>query len=307
MKKFINKDRNYKQIEAYTDLALEEREKFEKNVEIEGVAVKKTHNRELKMTTTLVNIQTAKGADIMGKPKGHYITMETVYIKEADEEKQARIIEELVKNINILIRANVGKKGKVLVVGLGNSQATPDALGPRTVSMVEVKDNIYCIAPGVLAQTGMETQSIIKGIVKEMKPDLILAIDSLAARSTRRVTTTIQLTDTGIKPGSGVGNHRAGLDRENLGTTVIAIGVPMVVNSVTIVNDTMNKLINLLSQAESKNCLSDMFGEFSEEEKYQLFEEIMSDDMEKMYVTPKDVDEIVDNLSRIIASSINNI
>lgn len=297
-------------IKIYTDLALEEREKFEDNVEIDGVVLKKNYNKELKMTTTLVNIKTDKGAKAMGKPKGHYITIETKYAKESDPEISDKISEELVKNLGHLIRANLNKnkvKGSILVVGLGNRQATPDALGPRTVSMVEIRDNIYCISPGVQAQTGMETFAIVKGIVDEINPDLIIAIDSLAARNTSRVTTTIQLTDTGIIPGSGIGNHREGLNRENLGHTVIAIGVPMVVNSVTIVNDTMDKLMFLLSQGKGENSFQKIFEDFTKEEKYQLFEEIMSEDMEQMYVTPKDVDEIVDNLSTIIANSINRL
>ena len=297
-------------VDIYTDLALEEREKFKDNVEIDGVELKKKYNDELKMTTTLVNIKTEKGAKVMGKPKGHYITIETKYAKEDDKYNQKKISDELLKNIGHLINANIGKDKRpeaILIVGLGNAQATPDAIGPRTASLVQIRKNIYCISPGVLAQTGMETFSIVKGIVDEMKPDLIIAIDSLAARNISRVTTTIQLTDTGIIPGSGIGNNREGLNRENLGCTVIAIGVPMVVHSVTIVNDTMDKLIYLLSQNMENNCLQKVFEDFTVEEKYQLFAEIMTEDIGQMFVTPKDVDEIVDNLSTIIENSINRL
>ncbi|MFR4319209.1 MAG: GPR endopeptidase [Eubacterium sp.] len=126
---------------------------------------------------------------------------------------------------------------------------------------------MYCIAPGVLAQTGMETYSVIKGIVNEIDPDLIIAIDSLAARNVRRITTTIQVTDTGITPGSGIGNHRKGLNKENLGRKVIAIGVPMVVSGATIVNDTMEKLIGILSTLKN-NTIANIFKDYTQEEKY---------------------------------------
>ena len=119
------------------------------------------------------------------------------------------------------------------------------------------------------------------------------------------MTTTIQLTDTGITPGSGIGNHRMGLNQESLGKKVIAIGVPMVVSGATIVNDTMEKLLNILASVEKSNYMSNIFSRYSQQEKYQLFEELLSEDTEQMFVTPKDVDEIVDNLSRVIAHSLN--
>jgi spore protease len=197
------------------------------------------------------------------------------------------------------------KVKNVLIAGLGNSLATPDALGPKTAENIVTGNNVYCISPGVLAQTGMETYSIIKGIVGEINPDLIIAIDSLAARNVRRVTTTIQLTDTGITPGSGIGNHREGLNRDSLGRMVIAIGVPMVVSGATIVNDTMEKLLHILSGVEKTNAMSNIFSQYNSQEKYQLFEELLSEETEQMFVTPKDVDEIVDNLSKIIAYAIN--
>lgn len=151
----------------------------------------------------------------------------------------------------------------------------------------------------------METYSIIKGIVAEINPDIVIVIDSLAARNVRRITTTIQLTDTGITPGSGIGNHRKGLNKETLGKKVIAIGVPMVVSGATIVNDTMEKLLNILSSVGKSNCMSNIFDKYTPQEKYQLFEELLSEDTEQMFVTPKDVDEIIDNLSRMIAHSLN--
>lgn len=290
-------------INIYTDLALEERERFNRNVEIEGVKIDKQYSRNLNMTTTVVDIFNEKGSEAMGKPEGSYITMETRLLKNSDENTRRTIAGHLTNHLRQMIKDK--KIKNVLIVGLGNSQATPDALGPKTAEGILTGDNVYCISPGVLAQTGMETYSIIKGIVGEINPDIIIAIDSLAARNVRRVTTTIQLTDTGITPGSGIGNHRMGLNQESLGKKVIAIGVPMVVSGATIVNDTMEKLLNILSSVEKPDYMSNIFSRYSQQEKYQLFEELLSEDTEQMFVTPKDVDEIVSNLSRIIAHSLN--
>ncbi|MFQ9514922.1 MAG: GPR endopeptidase [Eubacterium sp.] len=292
-----------KGVNIYTDLALEERERFKRNVEIEGVKIEKKYSDNLDMTTTVVEIFNEEGSNAMGKPEGSYITMETRLLKNAEESTRKTIAGHLSNHLSQMVK-DINVKN-VLIVGLGNSQATPDALGPKTAEGILTGNNIYCVSPGVLAQTGMETYSIIKGIVREINPDLIIAIDSLAARNVRRVTTTIQLTDTGITPGSGIGNHRKGLNQETLEKRVIAIGVPMVVSGATIVNDTMEKLLNILSSVEKSNYMSNIFSRYSQQEKYQLFEELLSEDTEQMFVTPKDVDEIVDNLSRIIAHALN--
>ncbi len=287
----------------YTDLALEERERFKKNVEIEGVKIDKKYDKNLKMTTTVVDIINKNGEKAMGKPMGSYITMETRQLKNAQEESRRNIAEKLMSHLLEITKNK--KKNKILIVGLGNSQATPDALGPRTIDNIQISDEIYCISPGVLAQTGMETYSVIKGIVNEINPDLIIAIDSLAARNVRRITTTIQLTDTGITPGSGIGNHRKGLNKETLGKDVIAIGVPMVVSGATIVNDTMENLLHILATVKKENDISNILGNYTEQEKYQLFEELLSEETEQMYVTPKDIDEIVENLSKTISHGLN--
>ena len=286
----------------YTDLALEERERFQKNVEIEGVEINKKYDRNLKMTTTVVDIVSEKGAETMGKPIGSYITIETKKLQEQRESERKKIAKQLSENLSEITKGDNIKN--VLIVGLGNSLATPDALGPKTIEEIISGEGVYYIAPGVLAQTGMETYSVIKGIVNEINPDLIIAIDSLAARNVRRITTTIQVTDTGITPGSGIGNHRKGLNKENLGRKVIAIGVPMVVSGATIVNDTMEKLIGILSTLKN-NTIANIFKDYTQEEKYQLFEELLSEETEQMFVTPKDVDEIVENLSKTIAHSLN--
>lgn len=286
----------------YTDLALEERERFERNVEIKGVEIKNNFDKNINMKTTVVDIVNEEGAQVMGKPVGSYITMESRILKEPKERERRNIAKELAKHLSAILKEEHIKS--VLIVGLGNKLATPDALGPRTVEEIIPGEKVYCIAPGVLAQTGMETFDIIKGIVGEVNPDIVIAIDSLAARNVRRITTTIQITDTGITPGAGIGNHRKGLNKENLGKKVIAIGVPMVVSGATIVNDTMENLIKILSKINN-HSVANLFKDYTREEKYQLFEELLSEETEQMFVTPKDVDEIVENLSVTIAHGLN--
>lgn len=297
---FINND----QVSIYTDLALEERERFNKNVEIEGVSINKETDKELKMITTTVEIINNKGAKTMGKPKGTYITIESNLLKIEEEHLRKQIGEKVAEVLKEIHPKT--KKEKILIVGLGNAFATPDALGPKVAQEITIGENIFCIAPGVWAQTGMETYSIIKGIVSQENPDLIIAIDSLAARNVSRVTNTIQIADTGIIPGSGVGNHRMGLNKDTLGKKVIAIGVPMVVSGATIVNDTMEKLLNILASVQKDNAMSSIFSNYTSQEKYALFEELLSEDTEQMFVTPKDVDGIVNNLSKIVAYGINS-
>lgn len=324
------KQRNRKErdeYEIYTDLALEERERYERNVEIPGVVLEKRHIDSLEMIVTKMVIRDKRGAEAMGKPEGTYITIESrMFMDEeeifqkmspqgADENDGNRLVQkvdnrlakviynEITKIVKKLRKSDRGEK--ILVVGLGNEKATPDALGPVTAGSIEIKENVTCIAPGVLAQTGMETYKIVKGIVNEEKPDLIIAIDSLAARNTSRVATTVQITDTGITPGSGIGNHRMGLNKETLGIPVVAIGVPMVVNSVTIVHDTMEQLLELFQKYDELSGVTKGFSLFNREEKYGLIDEIMSGAMGKMYVTPKDVDEMISRIGKILSQAIN--
>ncbi|MCR5704496.1 MAG: GPR endopeptidase [Eubacterium sp.] len=284
----------------YTDLALEERERFEENVEISGVQIEEEYNQSLDMKTTVVTIVNRNGEKKMGKPKGRYVTMESRLFREKGKKGFA---EELKKHL--ISMTDKYQIKKILIVGLGNAEATPDALGPQVAGKIKIREGIYCIAPGVLAQTGMESCEIVKGIVEEVQPDLVLVVDSLASRNLRRVSTTIQLTDTGIVPGSGVGNHRKGLNERTLKKKVFALGVPMVVSGATIVNDTMEKLLQILEATSKNGTLTGVLENYSTEEKYQLFEELLSEETEQTFVTPKDVDEIVENLSDILSEAIN--
>ena len=156
-----------------------------------------------------------------------------------------------------------------------------------------------------MAQTGCETSGYIRGIAKELDAGFIIAVDSLAARNTSRLNTTIQITDTGINPGSGVGNHRQAMNQETMGVPVIAIGVPTVVDAATIVNDVMDNLMVAFENAGMLRGLSDTMEEFSEKEKRQLVKELMDQKTRDLYVTPKDIDEDIRILGEIIAQGIN--
>ena len=288
-----------------TDLALESKERFERdNVEIGGVVIREFYDEERDIQTTLVKIETEKGAKAMGKPQGTYITMEAPNMSVPDEDYHREISKELSKHLRKL--ASLDKEKSVLVVGLGNRDVTPDALGPNVIQNLQITRHVLReygtlgmgeerahavsgIVPGVMAQTGMETLEIIQGVVAEVKPDVVIAIDALAARSTKRLNRTIQITDTGINPGSGVGNHRDGLNADTLGIPVIGIGVPTVVDAATIVHDAMAHLLETLEEQEQKEFL----------------EEMISPHLHSMFVTPKDVDETVKRLGYTISEGLN--
>ena len=276
-----------------TDLALETTERFaEENAEIRGVEVHEEYDEEKDVRTTVVKIVTENGAKSMGRPQGTYITIEAPELSTPDEDYHREISEEISTHLRKLI--DLKKEKSVLVVGLGNAAITADALGPQVVDNLlmtrhiikeyglrgikhEKMHRISGIAPGVMAQTGMETAEIVQGIVSETKPDVVVAIDALAARSVRRLSRTIQITDTGIHPGSGVGNHRNGLTEENLQVKVIGIGVPTVVDAATIVHDSMAHLLDALEETEQKEFLDEM----------------IAPNLYSMFVTPKDVDETI--------------
>lgn len=288
-----------------TDLALEATERFtEDNVEVRGVEIKENYDKEKDIKTTVVKITTENGAKIMGRPQGTYITIEAPNLSVPDEDYHREVSEELARHLRQLI--DLKKEKSILVVGLGNQAITSDSLGPHVVENIRMTRHIIReyglkgmgeekmhrtsgLVPGVMAQTGMETSEIVRGVVEETKPDVVIAVDALAARSTKRLNRTIQITDTGINPGSGVGNHRIGLSEDNLKVKVIGIGVPTVVDAATIVHDSMAHLLEALDEAEQKEFL----------------EEMISPHLHSMFVTPKDVDETVKYLSFTISEGLN--
>lgn len=306
----------------HTDLALEEKERFESDhVEVQGVILEEEYDKEREIRITKVKIETEKGARAMGKPVGTYITMEAPNMAVPDEEYHREISEELAKYIKELIKIEK-EDYVVLVAGLGNRQVTPDALGPHVVDNLAITRHIVkeygkyamgedavhmtsAIVPGVMAQTGMETLEIIKGIVKETKPDLVIAVDALAARNSKRLNRTIQIADTGINPGSGVGNHRNGITEETIGVPVIAIGVPTVVDATTIVNDTMENLIAALETSETLKGVGVVLQGYNATEKYELIKELISPHLNGMFVTPKDIDETIKRIGYTISEGLN--
>lgn len=310
------------QFQVRTDLALETREKFEEdNVEIKGVKVEEEYLGETDIKITTMVIETENGAKAMGRTKGNYITVEAPNMDGQDEEYHQKISMELAKIIQKLL-PKAEEKISVLVAGLGNREVTPDALGPRVVDNMmitrhvlkefgkyafgeEEVSSVSGIVPGVMAQTGMESQEIIRGIVEETRPDVMIAIDALAARSTKRLSRTIQITDTGINPGSGVGNHRHGLSKDTIGIPVIAIGVPTVVDAATIVGDTMQNLIQAMEENAHLQSLSTGLNALNAMEKYELIRELLSPQLNTMFVTPKDIDESVKQLSFTISEGLN--
>lgn len=289
-----------------TDLALESKESFiGTEVEIPGVSIDENIYGGVKATR--VDIFTQEGADLMRKPIGRYITLEMK--SEELEEERGNIIEVLAREIKKLLPKD--NDGPILVVGLGNREVTPDALGPKVAGELNISrhliDNggVCAVVPGVMAQSGMESAEIVKGIVEEIGVKCVIAIDSLAARSVRRLCNTIQLTNTGITPGSGVGNYRSGLNEETIEVPVIAIGVPMVVDAATIVLDTMDALIKVLSESPAFNGIGESLDTFSDKDKYELVKELLEPQIGTLYVTPKDIDENVITMGRIVSEAIN--
>lgn len=309
-----------------TDLALEEKERFESDqVEVQGVVLEEEYDKEREIRVTTVRIETENGAKTMGKPVGTYLTIEAPNLSSPDEGIHREVSEELAKYLEEVMEKIIPENEhdkKVLVIGLGNRQATPDALGPYVADNLNITRHIVkeygkyaapeemncvvsAIVPGVMAQTGMETAEIIKGVVRETRPDLLIVVDALAARNSRRLNRTIQIADTGINPGSGVGNYRNAITKETIGVPVIAIGVPTVVDAVTIVNDTMENLLSALETSESLKGVGLVLGGYSEAEKYELIRELIAPNLNSMFMTPKDIDETVKRLSYTISEGLN--
>ncbi len=305
-----------------TDLALEQKERFESdNVEVQGVVLTEDYDEETEVKVTTVKIETENGARTMGKPVGTYITLEAPNMAVPDEDYHAEISRKLKGFLEGFVKADK-EEFSVLVVGLGNRKVTPDALGPYVADNLNITRHVVkeygkyamgeeavhlvsAIVPGVMGQTGMETVEIIRGVVKETKPDMLIAIDALAARNSKRLNRTIQIADTGIHPGSGVGNHRNAITKETVGVPVIAIGVPTVVDAATIVNDTMENLLSALESSETLKGVSVVMQGYNAAEKYELVKELISPHLNGMFMTPKDIDETIKRISYTISEALN--
>ena len=307
-----------------TDLAIETHEMLceeQDTSSIDGVCLKEQefHNGEIKVVCVTITNETGEAS--LGKPIGNYITIESQGVKTRDKTMHEEIIKVLADTVGRL--HNLNDEGVVLVVGLGNRNVTPDALGPRSAEKMLVTRHlknegvipaelagkvrsIASISPGVLGITGIETYEIVKGVTDRIKPDLIIAIDALAAREVSRINSTIQISDTGICPGAGMGNNRVELSEKTLGAKVLAIGVPTVVDAATLVNDTLDGiLVNLAQESESGEPFYNSLKKLAAEEKYSLILSALEPYDGNMFVTPKEVDDVVTDLSIIIANGLN--
>lgn len=297
-----------------TDLALEAREMLSRKVreDIPGVIVETSENEEVVITR--VNITTQEAERMMGKRQGRYVTIEAQGLRYKNTFLEDQIMKFLAQELVSLVELQ--RNATVLVVGLGNWNVTPDALGPRAVDKVVVTRHLQemlspelkggvrsvcAISPGVLGITGMETAEIIHGIVSKVKPSAVIAVDALAAASSRRVLTTVQLANTGIHPGSGVGNKRFGLSQESLGVPVIAIGVPTVVHASTIAMDTIDTLQEHAAFARYFKSMADL----SDQERHTIVRQVLPDMLGDLMVTPKEIDRLIQDIAHIIAGGIN--
>jgi spore protease len=310
-----------------TDLALEVHEKNQADIkrfggEIthpygEGVEVEEDGNENIHVTR--VKITSPVGEKSIGKPMGNYITLDVPRLKENDRDLYENTCRAVAFELQRLI--HLGEMDTVLVVGLGNWNITPDALGPKVSSYLMVTRHLHeylpeqvddgvrpvcAIAPGVLGLTGIETSDIVRGVVERVKPALIIAIDALASRKMNRINTTIQIADTGISPGSGVGNKRAELSKNTMGVTVIAIGVPTVVDAATMANDTIELVIeSLMSHSKEGTEFYKMLKDLEDNDKYNMIREVLEPYGRNLVVTPKEMDEVIERVSKVVANGIN--
>ena len=302
-----------------TDLALERKDLFKKNNNLEEIDGIETEEREINdnLKVSRVKITNKNGEQAIGKPIGTYITIDINKLRMAEEEdieESAKIISE---ELRAIINKHVEIKDDILVVGLGNIYVTPDSLGPKVINDIDVTRHIIkylpqyidentrpvsAISPGVLGTTGIETLEILEGIVQNIKPKLLIVIDALASRSIERISSTIQLSDTGIVPGAGVGNTRKELSKKTLGIPVIAIGIPTVVESAVLVNDCLNIFIEKL-QTDAKS--NDYLNNLKIQDNYEEIKEALNPSDYNMIVTPKEIDELIENMSNIVARGIN--
>lgn len=310
----MKKSELYRNLNVQLDLAVEAHQllRGESGEEIPGVRMDEHELEHAKVTT--ITVETAEGVEAIGKPKGQYITIDAPEIRNNNyvvHEEITRILAD--KLIELM---NLKEDASILLIGLGNWNATPDALGPQVINKTIVTRHLFklspdelhgqmrkisAISPGVLGITGIETAEIIRGIVDHVKPDLVIAIDALAAGSLERVGTSIQLADTGIHPGSGVGNPRAGINEETVGCKVIAIGLPTVVNAALIAHDVVE---GVFEQFVTSPTLYKLYKGIKPETFSQIIDDVLSPFQGNLMVTPKEIDSLIQRSAKIIAGAL---
>ena len=299
----------------YTDLALEAHELAggSSTKQLPGVVTMEEVRGPCRVTR--VDILDDRGEMIMQKARGHYITIECPGLRQRSRVIDNAVVDVFASEFGALLPPN--REQVILIVGLGNWNATPDALGPRIVDAVMVTRHLWdyvppelrgglrpvaAIAPGVLGLTGIETGEIIQGIVSRVRPGLLVAIDALAAQNVERLLTTIQISDTGISPGSGIGNRRMPINRESIGVPVIAVGVPTVVHAATLVSNTIDMVMERFGG--SKTPYQPLQG-MSNRDRHDLINEVINARVGDLVVTPKEIDVMIDQMSRIISGGIS--
>lgn len=303
-----------------TDLALERRDLYNKanNIEndIDGIGAEEEKVND-NIVISRVRVTNENGEAAIGKKKGNYITIDVRNLKIAGEEEIQKTSEVVTNELKKLIENHITKQDAILVVGLGNIYVTPDSLGPKVINeiditrhlleyMPEVLDKntrqVSAISPGVLGTTGIETMEILKGIIDNVKPKLVIIIDALASRNIERISSSVQIADTGIVPGAGVGNARKELTEATLGVPVIAMGIPTVVEAATIAADSLTLFIKKVQDNGNSN---DFLNKLQEEDKYKIIKEILAPEEYNFIVTPKEIDSLIEKMKDIVARGIN--
>jgi len=297
-----------------TDLAVEAHAAATRRRAVEGVEVEE--RREGRITVQSVTIKDAAAGRKIGKPPGRYVTVHAPGLRQRSRSHGAQVARHLAVELERML--DLEATTSVLLVGLGNWNATPDALGPRVIERVLVSRHlngavpselrgdlrsVAAVAPGVLGLTGMETGEIVHGIVAEARPDRVVCIDALAAQDPDRLCTTIQVADSGIRPGSGVGNHRAALTRETLGVPTIAVGVPTVVHAISIVESSLGTVTEAF---RGRGRWAEMIGAFADDDEDRAFlREILTPSLGALMVTPKEIDLLVREVAWVLAGALN--
>ena len=314
----IRKEFN-KQLNFRTDLASERRDIYQKANNLDEIQGVETTEEDISENIKIerVKITNENAEQAIGKPMGNYITIDVKNLKIAGEDEIQKASEAVTKELKSLIDSHIQKQEEILVVGLGNIYVTPDSLGPKVINEIDVTRHLInylpqyveegtravsAVAPGVLGTTGIETIEILKGIVDNTKPKMIMVIDALASRSIERISSTIQISDTGIVPGAGVGNTRKEISKSTLGIPVIAIGIPTVVDLETIIDEGLDIFITKLQEkAESNEYLNKL----KEQDNYEEIKEALAPNDYNMIVTPKEIDDLIENMKDVIARGIN--
>lgn len=299
-----------------TDLALERRNLYRtanniKN-EIDGIETEEEKVGD-DILTTRVKVLSKQGEEAINKPIGNYITIDIKKLKLAQEEDIQNASEVLTNELKNILDMHVQKQDEIIIVGLGNIYVTPDSLGPKVINEIDVTRHLIkyvpdvvekntrsvsAVAPGVLGTTGIETVEILNGIIENTHPKLVVVIDALASRSIERISSTIQISDTGIIPGGGVGNARTEISEKTLGIPVIALGIPTVVETAVLVNDSLNLFIDKLqNDAKSNSYLN----EIKEKDNYEEIKDALNPSDYNMIVTPKEIDDLIENMKDIVA------